>query len=536
MSDLDPDLDGLEVFSPHEEKTAAYGYEMHSAATGEIIFGEKTGTDVGRGIAADIDPAHRGFEMWSTANGNVYDCKGNIIASKNRPSVNFRVYWDGDLQDELLDGVKIDKWNGTKANRMITLSDYSNAASCNSTKATPNLSADILGDWREEIILWDSKTCSDLLVFTTIIPTEYKITTLMHDPVYRMGIAWQNVAYNQPPHLGYYLGDQDTENASFAKKGIGYLNQSIDLGEAISPISYSWKNAEDVKIAGLPEGLNVVVDKKECFFTIEGTPQATGTYAYTIESVGGLTVATLSGSIKVKAPVVLNELAYFSFDETTGTSAVNSVYGKAEAVGFVPTWINGIRQQALELPATPATRRMEQPSYDQLRLGTGDFSVELWFRSNGGDGVDWYLFHKGSHAKNASTGATGKWVGLQYKNGNLTFGIDDDVTKSNLDIPATQYFNGEWNHVVCVRDGETKTLKMYINGVFQGEVTDKTGDISESELFVIGNCNVNFNTPFTGAIDELHVYGGAMSAAKAKERYELNKPTASRKKRYSTLI
>lgn len=93
LSDLDPDLDGLEVFSPHEEKTAAYGYEMHSAATGEIIFGEKTGTDVGRGIAADIDPAHRGFEMWSTANGNVYDCKGNIIASKNRPSVNFRVYW-----------------------------------------------------------------------------------------------------------------------------------------------------------------------------------------------------------------------------------------------------------------------------------------------------------------------------------------------------------------------------------------------------------------------------------------------------------
>ena len=85
--------------------------------------------------------------------------------------MNFRVYWDGDLQDELLDGVKIDKWNGTKVNRMITLSDYSNAASCNSTKATPNLSADIFGDWREEVILWDSKTCSDLLVFTTVIPT-----------------------------------------------------------------------------------------------------------------------------------------------------------------------------------------------------------------------------------------------------------------------------------------------------------------------------------------------------------------------------
>lgn len=223
--------------------------------------------------------------------------------------------------------------------------------------------------------------------------------------------------------------------------------------------------------------------------------------------------------------MVLNELAYFPFDETTGTSAVNSVYGRAEAVNFTPTWISGVRQQALELPATPANRRMEQASYDDLQLGTKDFSVELWFRSDGGTGVDWYLFHKGSHTKNASTGATGKWMGLQYKNGNLTFGIDDDVTKSNLDIPATQYFNGEWNHVVCVRDGETKTLKMYINGVFQGEVTDKTGDISESEMFVIGNCNVNFNTPFTGAIDELQIYEGAMSAAKAKERYEANKPT-----------
>ena len=97
----------------------------------------------------------------------------------------------------------------------------------------------------------------------------------------------------------------------------------------------------------------------------------------------------------MKAPVVLNELAYFPFDETAGTSAVNSVYGRAEAVNFTPTWISGVRQQALELPATPANRRMEQASYDDLQLGTKDFSVELWFRSDGGTGVDWYLFHKG---------------------------------------------------------------------------------------------------------------------------------------------
>lgn len=525
LSDLDPDVEGLEVFSPHEEKSAAYGFEMHSAATGEVMFGEKTGTDVGRGIAADIDANYRGFEMWSTANGNVYDCKGKVIASSGRPSVNFRVYWDGDLQDELLDGNKIDKWNGKKATRLISLYDYSNAASCNSTKSTPNLSADILGDWREEVILWDSETASDLVVFTTTIPTEYKINTLMHDHVYRMGIAWQNVAYNQPPHLGYYLGDQDTKSASFAKKAIGNLNQSIELGEAVELISYTWKNAEGVKATGLPDGLEMSVNQEESYFTIEGTPKAAGSYSYTVETVDGLNVATLSGTIKVAAPVILKELAYYPFDETTGTSAINTVYGKADAVGFTPSWITGISRQALELPASPANRRMEQASYNDLQLGTKNFTVELWFRSNGGDGADWYLVHKGTHAKNSTTGATGKWMGLQYKNSNLTFGIDDDVTKSNLDIPAGQYFNGEWNHVVCVRDGDSKALKMYINGVLQGEAADKTGDISESDLLVIGNCNVNFNTPFTGAIDELQIFEGAMSAAKVKERYLASRPT-----------
>lgn len=87
---------------------------------------------------------------------------------------------------------------------------------------------------------------------------------------------------------------------------------------------------------------------------------------------------------------------------------------------------------------------MEQASYDDLQLGTKDFSVELWFRSDGGTGVDWYLFHKGSHTKNASTGATGKWMGLQYKNGNLTFGIDDDVTKPiwTFLLPSISMANG----------------------------------------------------------------------------------------------
>ena len=125
--------------------------------------------------------------------------------------MNFRIYWDGDLQDELLDGTKIDKWNGSGTTRLYIKgknpSDYGSSSSCNGTKNTPNLQADLFGDWREEIILWNSADAATLNVFSTAEPTTYRVPTLMHDHTYRMGVAWQNVAYNQPPHLGYYLPD-----------------------------------------------------------------------------------------------------------------------------------------------------------------------------------------------------------------------------------------------------------------------------------------------------------------------------------------
>lgn len=526
FSDLDPDIEGYEVFMPHEEKTSAYGFEMHIAATGEVLWGEKTGTDVGRGISADIDASHRGSESWSTANGNVYNCKGQVITSSGRPSVNFRIYWDGDLQDELLDGAVISKWNGQKANTVVNLGNYHKASSCNSTKKTPNLSADILGDWREEVLLWDGNTSSHLLIFTTVIPTEYRIPTLMHDHVYRMGVAWQNVAYNQPPHLGYYLADVNSESVRFSKKGLGELSQTLELGQNIVPISYAWVNAENVEVTGLPAGLTVERDLENQLFTISGDPTELGIFNYTVKSVGGLNEATLNGTIKVKEEVVLTQVAYFAFDETEGTDAVNQIYGIASAVDFTPGWVDGVKGNALELPASPANRRMVQPHYGDLSFGEDDFSFELWFRSAGGSGVDWYLLHKGSHKKDAAAGTTGKWIGLQYKSEKLTFGIDDDVVKTNIDVPAAEYFNNEWTYVVGVRDTDNKKIKLYINGELAGEIADGTGNISEPEDLVIGNCNINFNTPFAGAIDELSFYKGALSADKIKERYVSSRPSS----------
>ena len=80
------------------------------------------------------------------------------------------------------------------------------ATSNNGTKATPALTADLIGDWREELVL-RSEDSSELRIYTTPIPTPIRMPTLMHDPVYRLGVAWQNTAYNQPPHTSFFLGE-----------------------------------------------------------------------------------------------------------------------------------------------------------------------------------------------------------------------------------------------------------------------------------------------------------------------------------------
>ncbi len=216
LSDLDPDRPGLEVFMVHESRP--YGADLRDARTGERLWYETASDDTGRGVAADIDGKHRGFEFWHIFNRAVRDIKGNVI-SNQLPSCNFRIYWDGDLQDELLAnrgrpyfGSFIEKWDGKKAEPLPFSNgqhfyDMGHSASCNWTKATPCLQADLFGDWREEVILWDSSDAAHLNIFTTNIPTTYAVPTLMHDNIYRLSVAWQNTAYNQPPHLGYYLPD-----------------------------------------------------------------------------------------------------------------------------------------------------------------------------------------------------------------------------------------------------------------------------------------------------------------------------------------
>jgi rhamnogalacturonan endolyase len=213
VSDLDPDRPGLEVLDIQERFDDA-GANFRDARTGEVLWKKasvKAGPDgegPGRGNAFDVDPRTRGAESWVAGAGlrGIWSAKGALISEKQPTAVNFGIWWDGDLLRELLDRNVVYKWNWT-AERMDTLFVATGAASNNGTKSTPVLSGDILGDWREEIILRVADDPRELRIYTTTTPTPYRFTTLMHDPVYRLGIAWQNVAYNQPPHVSFYLGD-----------------------------------------------------------------------------------------------------------------------------------------------------------------------------------------------------------------------------------------------------------------------------------------------------------------------------------------
>jgi hypothetical protein len=219
VGDLEPARPGLEIFGVHEPSTADCGYELHDAATGEVLWCVFTGRDTGRGAAGDIDPRYAGAEAWAvdgefnSPTGGLHTVDGELI-STGIPGANHLVWWDGDLLREILDhdwqgepaGVGyIGEWDW-QAEQTDQLLTAEGALSNNGTKGNPSLQADLLGDWREEV-LWRTEDSSALRLYATPYPTVHRFPTLMHDPLYRLGIAWQNVAYNQPPHTSYFLGD-----------------------------------------------------------------------------------------------------------------------------------------------------------------------------------------------------------------------------------------------------------------------------------------------------------------------------------------
>ncbi len=236
-----PDVEGLFVWQPHEIDRVA-SLELHDAATGETKMKFYANKDAGRAMAANIT-SKPGFEVWGAGGKkanvgggvyNVYDGESKPVAESHasaKLSYNFKLYWDGDLLHELLDGKEKEPLSISKFNeeKLVTeeVKVLSGTHSNNGTKANPSLQADILGDWREEVVV-PSDDDSELRIYSTTIPTEFRIYSLMQDPVYRASVAWQNNGYNQPTCLGFYLG---SDNADAVRKGklpvprINYVNK-----------------------------------------------------------------------------------------------------------------------------------------------------------------------------------------------------------------------------------------------------------------------------------------------------------------------
>ncbi len=211
LSGFFPDSDRLQVWDVHENKRD--GSTFRDAATGEILFQIKASKDVGRGMAADIDPTNWGVEMWSSASGGIRNVKGEVI-SQGRVSVNSAIWWDGDLNRELLDGGCVTKYNPARQDVSVLLDVRQDCSFNNGSKSNPCLEADILGDWREELLVrtHDSR---ELRIYLTDIPTSYRFHTFMQDIPYRISVATQNVAYNQPSELGCYFGSDFKAGQTF---------------------------------------------------------------------------------------------------------------------------------------------------------------------------------------------------------------------------------------------------------------------------------------------------------------------------------
>ncbi len=312
LSNMDPTRPGLQFFMPHETANGSTipACSFRDAKTGEVLWRKEGSGDYGRGLCMDIDPNHLGYECWYSNGGGVYNCKGQLlypnvpISTGSSQSINFGIWWDGDLLREILDKTVINKFNYNTKNSDRLFTIYNEGASdINGTKSNPCLVADIWGDWREEVI-FRASTNDALLLFSTTYETNEMLYTLMHDPTYRLAIAWQNVGYNQPPHPGFYLG---VGMNPAPKPNIVYANdveQTFDQGnDACEPVGWATQNggvtgggtATPVIVSNYTELQNAINNASVKMIHINGTIDVSGK-RINMQDQSGKSIIGLSGA------------------------------------------------------------------------------------------------------------------------------------------------------------------------------------------------------------------------------------------------
>jgi hypothetical protein len=242
VTDIDPERPGLEIYMVHEGGPwAPYGHALRDAATGEVIYGDYTGVDTGRGMVGDTVPEEPGLEAWASTGVGLWTADGDFLGS-GTPGTNMSIRWAADLTTQIVNGAlddtpTIDDW---QRGRLLTAEG---TRTNNGTKGNPSLVADILGDWREEMLV-RTVDSSALRIYLSTEVTGHKLYTLMHDPQYRAEVARQQTTYNQPSYTSFYLAsDIDWSQVPvpdfWAPGSIGALRDTLEgyvrSGEVAGP-------------------------------------------------------------------------------------------------------------------------------------------------------------------------------------------------------------------------------------------------------------------------------------------------------------
>lgn len=337
LGNYDPTTEGLEYMTVHED--SPYGMTVYNAATGEELFHVDNTGDTGRGVMANVGSGGY-YQVWGAgtyqSNGGTDFTETNLSGQ----SYNYRIFWDGDIYDELLDA------SDSTANHTPVITSYNpstgrmeeifrayDSETINNTKSTPALTADILGDWREEVIAV-REDCKALRVFVTDIPTENKLYTLMHDSQYRQSVAWQNEYYNQPPHVSMYLSPDGNDDRSKKPDIQTPIYTPTSFEAAVAVESGSLSPAKE------PNG-NLLIDFDGDYyrsFDYIATTSAQGSVGGTALSLSGKRYAYLAAANPHHTSVRLSSVSrkdgkFAVFAANNDSSATLTVSGKGALLG-----------------------------------------------------------------------------------------------------------------------------------------------------------------------------------------------------------
>ena len=512
MGKMIPDREGLQIYGVHEHPP--YGADLRDAATGVAIWEHTAGGDTGRGCAAHIDSRYPGYQMWDVGLAGTYDCSTGTQISTNAVNWgNFLIWWDGDLQREILDGTSekpiIDKWDSNNwGYRLVSLYNYPSSyatTTINSTKANPCISGDLFGDWREEAI-YPSGDHTSLYLYSTATLTSHRIYTLLHDSMYRTAIAWQCNQYNQPPHPSFYIGagmdtppTPDIVIAGDTTPPAAPTGLTASANGSQSILTWTANSEDDLASYKIYRGSSsggsyslIASGVTDTSCTDNGLGDGT-TRFYVIKAVDERGNGS-SFSSEASATGEKDLVVYYQMENGVADGSGNGNHGTATGT---PSYTTGHSGQAIDLDGSDDYATLPADLFS-----TTDITIMAWIYWNGGS--SWQrIFDFG--------GGTSEYMFLSPSSGSSTlrFAITDGSGEQLVE--TTAFTSNLWTHVAVRIAGSTATL--FVGGSSAASNTGMT--LSPADITcnnnLIGDAQFAADPLFDGRIDEFMVYNYALT-------------------------